>query len=135
LQLVESAPEVIERLRDPYAHHGEHRAFLTDAADREFRTLWWVAVTLGLDPAGLPAYRVNGEVRGLSLRTSPLHVSWLCEDVAARLPDDDLEIWRTLWDARSASISCSPEVASVMLAVHEAAQVDAFAEFRAADSA
>lgn len=134
LQLLDSAVEVVEALRNPMNHRGELRPHLTDCADREYARLWQVAELLDLDPTGLPAWRVNGDVRGLSTRTRTIHLVWLVEDIRNRLPVDDSEVWRVLWDARSRSIGCSPEAASIMLAIREEAMEDQFAIVREGDA-
>ncbi|WP_328858152.1 hypothetical protein OG579_03830 [Williamsia herbipolensis] len=133
-ELLDTIGEAITLLRDPRGHQGTFRPYLCDTADFEFVSLWRSCLLVGVDPVGIPCWSPGGVVRGLSSRTTAQHITWMVCDVADRLPFDDSEIHRMLWTARSRSIGASNEVASLMLAVREAAIDDEFDQFRAEDT-
>ncbi|MBE7193393.1 MAG: hypothetical protein INR66_13035 [Gordonia polyisoprenivorans] len=134
-QLLASLPEVVEALRNPYAHHGEMRAHLVDCGDSEVRALVWCAWRCDLDLTGIPLWRVDGRVKGASTRTTRTHLMWIAEDVRNRLPVDDSDFHTALWRARLRSISGSGDVASIMSALKDEAYDAEFEEFRNGDAA
>ena len=132
-ELLDSLPDVVEVLRNPYSHRGEMRPHLVDLADGEFCALWRCCLLVDLDPTGIPAWVSGGRLRGLSLRTTAQHLSWMISDLADRLPLDDSDIHRELWVARLSSIGGSRDAASIMQEVIDAREEDAFAAWRAED--
>ena len=132
-QLLASLPEVVEALRNPYAHDGEMRAHLIDCGDAEVRALTWCAWRCDLDLTGIPLWRVDGRVKGASTRTTRAHLGWIADDVRDRLPVDDSEFHTALWRARLRSISGSRDIASIMSGVRDEAVRDEFEQFRATE--
>lgn len=95
--------------------------------------LWRCCLAVGVDPVGIPCWSPGGRVQGLSSRTTGVHLSWMICDLVDRMPFDDTEIHRVLWQARLCSISASPNVASVMAGVRDERTEDEFEAFRAED--
>lgn len=133
-QLLDSLPEVVDVLRDPRNHNGELRPHLTDCADAEFVALWRACELVDLDPTGIPCWSPGRVLRGLSQKTTTTHIGYMIADLVDRMPLDDRQIHALLWRARLRSMGCSPQVASIMLAIRDEAVEDEFAEFRQADS-
>lgn len=133
-ELLDTVGETIELLRDPHGHRGTFRPYLADTANAEFLALWRCCLVVRVDPTGVPCWHPGGVVRGLSSRTTAQHISFMVCDIADRLPFDDTAIHRELWTARSRSIGCSKDVASLMIDVKDQRELDELAAFRAEDA-